>query len=425
MQYVNDDMDELMRRAAENYPLDTNSANWNKVLAALQDENQTPTNSEKNNKNKNGRFLWLLLLLPFGLICNQLYNPGYTDNSTSKQNKAKENSLPVHEPIDQLNNTNTDTKDSQTSEKEYLTRSSDIISNQQDIATRNSNSLKYSPVKASSKYASNYPNPKKGYAPDQSNPNASAYVNDGSSAELVLTRNYFPYITYQQLQQRTFVVPNRELKPSINSTVENTKDIQVARRKKFYVGLMGGPDATTVKFQKIEDVGLNFGLLLGYQFNKKWSIESGAYLERKYYYSEGKYFNTSKIYMPANAWIEDLSGDCKMIEIPVAAKYNFATRKQSGWFGVVGLSSYILLQENYTYNYYYGTSGPVPHAKEYKNASTHIFSHVSISGGYTHRLGNVADLRVEPYLKLPVSGMGVGSMPLSSAGVQVGITKKF
>jgi hypothetical protein len=35
MQYVNDDMDELFKRAAENYPLDTNSANWNKVLAAL------------------------------------------------------------------------------------------------------------------------------------------------------------------------------------------------------------------------------------------------------------------------------------------------------------------------------------------------------------------------------------------------------
>jgi hypothetical protein len=241
----------------------------------------------------------------------------------------------------------------------------------------------------------------------------------------LVSRNYFPYIAYRQLQQPASVVPNRELKPFINSAVEKTKDIQVARRKKFYVGVMGGPDATTVKFQKVEDVGLNFGLLLGYQFNKKWSVESGAYLERKYYYSEGKYFNTSKIYMPANAWIEDLSGDCKMIEIPVAAKYNFATRKQSGWFGVVGLSSYILLQENYTYNYYYGTSGPVPHTKEYKNTSTYIFSHVSVSGGYTHRLGNFADLRVEPYLKLPVSGMGVGSMTLSSAGVQVGITKKF
>jgi hypothetical protein len=427
MQYVNDDMDELLRRAAENYPLDTNSANWNKVLTALQNENGAPTSSEKNNKNKNGRFLWLLLLLPLGFICNQLYNPGsHTNSSTSKTNKAKQNSLPAHQPIGQPDNTNSDTKAPKPSETEYLTKSSDIHSNDQDIASRNSNSLKLSRVKASSNNAGNYGRPEKLFASDQLNTTSNAvYGSDASSAGLLVTRNYYPYIAYRQLQQPASVVPNRELKPFINSAVEKTKDIQVARRKKFYVGVMGGPDATTVKFQKVEDVGLNFGLLLGYQFNKKWSVESGAYLERKYYYSEGKYFNTSKIYMPANAWIEDLSGDCKMIEIPVAAKYNFATRKQSGWFGVVGLSSYILLQENYTYNYYYGTSGPVPHTKEYKNTSTYIFSHVSVSGGYTHRLGNFADLRVEPYLKLPVSGMGVGSMTLSSAGVQVGITKKF
>ncbi len=35
MQNVNDDMDGLFRRAASNYPLNTNSADWNKVLSAL------------------------------------------------------------------------------------------------------------------------------------------------------------------------------------------------------------------------------------------------------------------------------------------------------------------------------------------------------------------------------------------------------
>src|SRR5574337_856772 len=78
MQYVNDDMDELFRRAAENYPLDTKGADWSKVVAALQGEAQEKTIPEKK-KNKNGRLLWLLLLLPLGLICNQLYSPGASD----------------------------------------------------------------------------------------------------------------------------------------------------------------------------------------------------------------------------------------------------------------------------------------------------------------------------------------------------------
>ena len=117
--------------------------------------------------------------------------------------------------------------------------------------------------------------------------------------------------------------------------------------------------------------------------------------------------------------------DKKLEFVPVAAKYNFSTRKQSSWFGVVGLSSYFMLQENYTYNYYYGSTGPVAHKKEYNDGSTHIFSNVSISGGYTHRLGNFADVRIEPYLKLPISGMGIGSLPFFSTGLQVGVTKKF
>ena len=32
MQFVNDDMDDLYRRAAEEYPLKTDSGDWNKVL---------------------------------------------------------------------------------------------------------------------------------------------------------------------------------------------------------------------------------------------------------------------------------------------------------------------------------------------------------------------------------------------------------
>ena len=54
MQYVNDDMDELFRRAAENYPLNTNSADWNevqkKLIAAGIGEQETVVEKKKFNK---------------------------------------------------------------------------------------------------------------------------------------------------------------------------------------------------------------------------------------------------------------------------------------------------------------------------------------------------------------------------------------
>jgi len=422
MQYVNDDMDELFRKAAENYPLDTNSANWNKVLAGLQDQNINTKTPEK--KRNNGRFLWLLLLLPLGLICDRLYSPGSgTETGFSKSGQVDENAVSKTQSTTQKNNNSQLNEPKQTVDN--LTTGSDIHAKEQKVQSSYTYSSLSSLYKKSSakNYGSSNATP---YSDILSGGTNTSNINSQLNEEVLITRNYVSGIPYKTLGESPSVVPARSLSPSINSRTEKTtSNIQVAKRKKFYVGLMGGLDATTIKFQKIEDAGFNFGLLLGYQFNKKWSIESGAYLEKKYYYTDGKYFNTSKLYMPQNAWIEDLSGNCKMIEVPIAAKYNFSTRKQSSWFGVVGLSSYFMLQENYTYNYYYGTTGPVPHKKEYKDGSTHIFSNLSIAGGYTHRLGNFAEVRVEPYLKLPLSGMGIGSLPFFSTGLQVGVTKKF
>src|SRR5689334_1268355 len=78
MQYVNDDMDELFRRAAENYPLDTGSGDWSKVAKALQD----PEENKSPQKNGKGRFLWLLLLLPLALICNPFGRNEQGENHT-------------------------------------------------------------------------------------------------------------------------------------------------------------------------------------------------------------------------------------------------------------------------------------------------------------------------------------------------------
>jgi len=40
MQSLNDDMDELFRRASDEYPLNTNGADWNKVLQQLHHTNK-------------------------------------------------------------------------------------------------------------------------------------------------------------------------------------------------------------------------------------------------------------------------------------------------------------------------------------------------------------------------------------------------
>jgi len=70
MQYVNDDMDELFRRAAKDYPLDTNSSDWNKVAAALVDSEGAPAPVKKKRS-----FLGLLMLIPLSMICHLYISP--------------------------------------------------------------------------------------------------------------------------------------------------------------------------------------------------------------------------------------------------------------------------------------------------------------------------------------------------------------
>lgn len=91
----------------------------------------------------------------------------------------------------------------------------------------------------------------------------------------------------------------------------------------LYAGIIITPDISTIKLQSVKNIGVSFGLLLGYEISKKVSVESGISWDKKFYYSDGKYFNTKKIYIPEHAYIVDVQGLCRMIELPVTLKYSF------------------------------------------------------------------------------------------------------
>src|SRR4029078_3524934 len=102
--------------------------------------------------------------------------------------------------------------------------------------------------------------------------------------------------------------------------------------------------------------------------------------------------------------------------IPVKLSYNFATRNRSNWFAGAGLSSYLMKREDYLYEYESNT-GTYYHAYETKNENKHYFSVLNLSGGYSYQLSNTISLSAEPYLEVPLTGIGVGKVHLNSGGV--------
>ena len=189
----------------------------------------------------------------------------------------------------------------------------------------------------------------------------------------------------------------------------------------FYVGLLGAPDLSTVKMQSVKGVGTTFGILLGYNINQKWAIETGAYLDHKKYYTEGEYF---KGYSNPTAKLLNVDGACNMWEIPVNVRYNLSAGEKTKWFTTAGLSTYLMTKQSYISMYEAnGTTWPSPWGSS--KPSQYWFSIINLSVGYEQKLGKIGNLRLEPYLRIPLSGMGSGSLPIMSAGLNIGITRKL
>jgi len=419
MQYVNDDMDELFRRASEDYPLDTSTADWSKVVNALQN------NDGKESKDSSRKYLWLLLLLPLGWICNQY---GLQGNSGKEKTVAEEKVTNQNRNVSakpSLEAIQYDQALQQPNNENGL-----VYTNESKLLVKKSNSLV---IDSKANHSSLFENDK---LKENNSVITNAFnLNEIASSELtenktqnnpriVSSIELLPVGNYQHgfafLNGKSSVLSNKIKEDEPSKTIVSLKP-----HKRFYIGLETGIDATTVKFQKVKNAGSGYGLLLGYELNKKWSIETGIFRDKKLYYTEGQYFSKEKLYVPSNSDITDVNGDCKMYEIPVALKYNLPSKK-SQWFVTAGVSSYFMKNEDYNYDYYYYNTGyTVTRYKSYTASTSSFFSVAQLTGGYSRHLGKIVDLRIEPYVKIPIKQVGIGKLPLLSAGLNVGITKKL
>ena len=211
---------------------------------------------------------------------------------------------------------------------------------------------------------------------------------------------------------------NPQLVPVANKTKLNTRN---NNEKGFYAGIMFGVDMSSVHFQSAKN-GATTGFIIGYAFNNKWSIESGLLWDTKRVYDNGTYFNPPG-YTPTNGvTIIAVNGKSRLYELPVNMKYTIISGKHN-LFATTGISSYLMRSENYDYEYTQtnqpGGHNYLSYTKETKN----WFSVANFSVGYTYKFGGAGSLRVEPYLKLPLTNLGTANMPIMSTGLNIGFTK--
>ncbi len=425
MQHLDNDMDDLFKRAGENYPLRKGKGNWEYISKRL------VNNSEKTNvlppeKKKSKKVIFLMLLVFFlsgGWLIYNNFNAKVRSVSNEKQtakeintqdqtkSKLNESGLGNSETssLDRSNTLPVSGAESRPYEKKQAAFSGKNLS-KVNLATPQTSYLKSennSSVTNSSGQQLNM---------EESDLNQDVSGNSKNSKQEVLDKT------------ETRSTENLTGKKEVTEANEKKKVTKISIRKKkgLYFGIAAGPDYSKVKAQSFSRTGYNAGLLLGYRLNSKFSMEAGVFWNKKNYTSEGAYFNIEKVRstMPSGMVIDNLESQCFVTEIPLKIKYDFIRKTNSDLFIAGGVSSYVMTKEM---NFYDATLNGATEKLTgiYKKNVYDVPAVAHIGLGFEHNFFRYFDIRIEPYLKIPLRGMGVGSLPVSSAGLQLGITGRL
>ena len=186
--------------------------------------------------------------------------------------------------------------------------------------------------------------------------------------------------------------------------------------RSLVIGIATGPDYTNGGGISNDQLSNNLGVSVGYYFTNRLSLNTGLIYTKKYYWSNGQGFRIPGFWPGSSFPVEFINGSCTMWEIPLSVRYDLPAGAKTKFFVDGGLSSYLMQKESYTLFYHNGNRF---FGKEFDSDQHHnyLLSVVSISAGLEHELGKGFSFQVEPFVKLPTTGMGAGNIKLNSYGL--------
>ena len=469
MQSLDDDMEDLFRRAGEDYPLKTDGFNWKKVQQKISIDEGNSIAIKKQDY----RAFWLLLLLPFAFICGRYTeknSPANKKVEVSNNRSSKANIEAVITSKYKMGNTIVEKrKAAPFKAHNYQSKSADGRpgkSNANNHAAANSiqaaNELnKISPFlqfeqanKAGGLLAGEPPPfvSKMDLRKQGSLPQSAVVVAEMNLRKHGASQTGFSPVTKMDLLQ-TGALPSGQLNvqtandmviekgaakqvlsvdtaptAALLKTPEmavenlignvNKPPIKEPVKKGWYYGVTVAPDITTIKFKQANKLGYSVGILLGYQTGKRLRVETGLLWSTKNYFTDGKYLDTANLSLPLHSKVLQANGSCNMFEIPLAIQYNVYSKAKRSVFVAAGIHSYLMKREQYDISYKrYNVNYAANYL--YANSTENWFSVAGFSAGYRTAFGKQGFVTFAPYIKLPLIGLGVGKLPMLSTGLNI------
>ncbi|MBG8552812.1 porin family protein [Hymenobacter guriensis] len=209
--------------------------------------------------------------------------------------------------------------------------------------------------------------------------------------------------------------------PAVAAAPADSSQPRKKQRPAYRLGvlLQYAPEVSTVRFSPVTKTGSNVGGQLEYFFTERLSLNVGMLRAMKRYEARGSDYHARPAYLPSYVAIDEVDAACRMVDIPLNVRYALRVQPRYQLFASAGLSSLLMRDEQYLYYYNY-YNRPVQREWRVQKGSNHWLSVVNLSVGYERQVAARWGLRAEPFVKIPLGGVGAGQVRLSSAGVFFG-----
>lgn len=201
---------------------------------------------------------------------------------------------------------------------------------------------------------------------------------------------------------------------------QDKRDKKAGRGLPLSMALSAGPEFNSVSRVIGGNAGFTAGLTFGVGISGRMDLQAGLRYSMKQYSAGAFDYNPGGSWNRSNA-LTGVDASCAVLEIPLQASYLLTEDRGRSIRLNAGISSYLMLKEDYKFRYDYA-SGPASRYLEKTNANQHLMSVVDLSATYFFKVQDShLKLGLEPFVKIPLTGVGEGRVNLKSSGVSLKI----
>lgn len=195
------------------------------------------------------------------------------------------------------------------------------------------------------------------------------------------------------------------------------KAIASVYKPQFAITVLGSSDMNGLNSFSQSKVGTNVGAMLSVGVLRRLTISTGAiYSSKPYLTNFNNYHGGYKFASTPTS----VSANCQMIDVPLNLDYSVYNKHRNKFSVGTGISSYLMFHEAYNYSYGYYGSGPASY--NVPNPGKYYLSILNLQATYQRQINSKLGLDIQPYMKLPLSGVGLYNSKLQSTGIAVGLT---